>query len=373
MNQAEEGRLDKQSQEVEENKRYCNQCQREIHQRANKCYQCGSHQNKWFERIAIVPVVMVILTVVQLILASLEKIETSRILREVEAIENKAKGMLADVEKIKGFVSEHLAEINGKIINIDDSIKTTEQSLTEKVEKLSERIVFINNDTEYLLKSSIQKVDEQVRNSQDKLLKTESEFNQKNQIINKDIHKLKEEVSGELEKLKWRDDLMVLTDEAISKGKRSSLDKLMKLKKDHTGTEKIHSVNSNILQIKIFYISGHRFFLQKLTKNGIEANDDAWSTKEAIELLLNSENYIVRYKMSELLRNRKEFGVPEALLSSIKKDDRLDVVVRSVDSFKEITGCPEVDVFGEEPLFIYWEKNKAEIVKKLKEPSDAVK
>jgi hypothetical protein len=360
----------------------CNQCHKEIEMGATTCHRCGSSQNKIWQIVKIVPVVMVALTIVQLALVSLEKIETSKILNEVENIKkqaddmlivvkqtkNQAEDMLSKVEEKEKRVSQRLTDIHQQTNAIKNRIESAEQEFTAKQKALSQRITIIGDNAEKQIEASIKKVDAQVRKSNDRLLKAEQDFNKKNEMLTAELHTLKDEVSKDLEKLKWRSQLMLFTDEAISNGKRSSYEEIVKMNKNLRKTEKGPIVGSYLAQIKKFYINLNRFKSSKILKNGVEIDPNSISTSEAIKELAKNDNEIVRYQIAKMLGKRKELGVPEALLWSVKNDECLDVVARSVTSFEAITGFDSPDVLDSEVLVKYWEEKKDDIQKNLKEP-----
>ena len=216
------------------------------------------------------------------------------------------------------------------------------------------------------IEASAKKVSDQVLRSNDRLLKAEKDFKQKNETLTGELHTLKDEVSKELEKLKWRDQLMLLTDEAISYGKRSSFEEIERLVKTFRGTEKEAIVLSYLSQVKKFFINIDRFKSRSITKAGVKIVPNSLSTDVAIIALLNSNDKIVRFKIAKMLSKRKELGIPEALLKSVENDECLDVVAQSVKSFETITGFDAPDVFSYVPLLKYWEENKDEVQKKLK-------
>lgn len=193
-----------------------------------------------------------------------------------------------------------------------------------------------------------------------------------------DYNTLKKEIS----ELETRNHILSLGDQAISKASRSALEDLLKLITEPSNPNLLNTVLAEIRRIKIFWfnattISGKT--LKVKMQDGALKNESDLTTDELIKLLLE-EDYSSRAKSAQLLGNRKEKHVPEALLQCIKKDEHLEVVRDAVNSFKLITGYYAGDVFGaifrasdiqaagddRESIDIWWEKHSLEINEKLK-------
>ena len=101
------------------------------------------------------------------------------------------------------------------------------------------------------------------------------------------------------------------------------------------------------------------------TKNNITI--DNLPTERLIAALSIQENWKIRAKCAEHLKSRKEKGVHEALLNSIKNDAHLEVRKKAMDSFQRVTGFKSSDVFDYAPALKWWDKNKENIYENLKE------
>ena len=126
-------------------------------------------------------------------------------------------------------------------------------------------------------------------------------------------------------------------------------------------------------QVKLFYIAGTRvkgLHLQEKKTDGstAEIKDEDVPTQELIQLLVTNEK-LTRSVAAYILRNRKEKGVPEALLKTAKFDQNLDVMKEALQSFDLITGYNNVDIFGYEYALKWWMENKVTVDPKLKDMS----
>lgn len=194
-----------------------------------------------------------------------------------------------------------------------------------------------------------------------------------------DYSTLKKEIS----KLETRNHILSFGDEAISKASRSALEYLYKLQTEPNNSNLFNIISAEIARVKTFWctvttISG--ITLKIKNQDGAIKNESDLTTDELIKLLLEDEVYSSRAKSAQLLGNRKEKHVAEALMQCIKKDQHLEVVRDAVNSFKLITGYYDADVFGaffnasnireagddRESIDIWWAKHSLEINEKLK-------
>lgn len=124
---------------------------------------------------------------------------------------------------------------------------------------------------------------------------------------------------------------------------------------------------AEILRVKGFYISGTRIkgiSLSYTAPDGSKKTDAEIPTHILISFLSNS-NWPLRANAAELLANRSEKGVPEALIKAFD-DSNLDVRKIALDSFERITGFTRIDVFDFPRAKEWYAKNASEVEKKLK-------
>ncbi len=356
----------------------CQYCRSEIQLKAIVCPSCGHYKNYYlnlFKHIAsLTALVMVCVAIAQLIIAFGEKIDTQNMLKEVEAVKVKADIVLTNVEKQENQLSQRLNTVSSNIDILTQNLESIKQESVKKQQALSVIIEKTKTDADQKILKVIGSVNQQASDSKKRLDKTESDFKKKQDILNRELNLLKNELTAQLEKLKFRDHILQLTDAAIYNDDRESFDKLWAIAKENEpGSTKRSVAISNILQIKSFYISVKRYEGVSFEKWGETVKIDDLSTSEIImELKTNSLVY-VRSKAAECLKNRKEKGVPEALIEVAKTDKKLTVVRNCIRSFGIITGYKSPDIFKVKYIQKYWNDNKSEVELKLKEPDQIIK
>jgi len=105
---------------------------------------------------------------------------------------------------------------------------------------------------------------------------------------------------------------------------------------------------SAIFSIKRFYIGITKVRGIELFRKDEEGNlvkVENYETSLLIDDLLQNKDWKARAKAAELLRNRKEVGVPEALLDSMENDPNLWVRKEALKSFESVTEFKASDVF----------------------------
>lgn len=349
------------------NVKECNQCREEIRSDAHVCYHCGSKQSRFWGWLAIVPMIMVTIAAVQVLLAFKEKIETSQMLKEVEIIKSKADATLEIVEERERFLSKRLEDVSTNIDSLDQRLEQTIQDITKKQEKLSGTIEGYRNTAQRHIADVVKSVNRQADNSRKRLKKTESDFKSKQKELNSQLLSLRKELSIQLDKLLWRDEITSLADEAISYGYRSSYENLNAILKEIKEVNKKRIVIANILRIKAFYITAARYSGTVLNYKNVSLDLKDLSTLILTKLLLTDKPISVRVRAATYLRRRREKGVPDALIKAMKEDDRLDVVSASIRSFAKVTGYHAHDALEYKKLIKWWEKNKGEVEAKLNE------
>ena len=79
--------------------------------------------------------------------------------------------------------------------------------------------------------------------------------------------------------------------------------------------------------------------------DGRNTKDDEIATQTLLKDLVNNENWQIRAKAAQLLKNRKEEIVSEILLKTAESDSRLDVRKLALESFAIINDVKLPDVF----------------------------
>ena len=163
--------------------------------------------------------------------------------------------------------------------------------------------------------------------------------------------------------------LLRLADEAIAKGTVSSLKKLKSYTKPDSETGMREMALSEILRVKTYYATMTRiknFSIKAVDMIGPVRVDDTIPTDNLISKLKNDPDWRVQAKAAQLLSDRREKRVPQALLESVCKNPRLDVVKLALSSFQAVTGFKSNDVFDCEAATNWWKENEQQVTGKLK-------
>ena len=182
-------------------------------------------------------------------------------------------------------------------------------------------------------------------------------------------------LADQVSRLAERDRLIQLADDAINNGNRQAYEELLRMANNASVDEKVRSAaKAEWFQVKRFYIGLTRVKsrnLARLQPDGtkIDLKNEELTTQELIQSMLGHNNWIVRALATSSLKDRKEGGVPGALLHAAHNDQNLDVVKEAIDSFESVTGYKGADVFGVEAAEVWWQTNEVEVEQKLKEQS----
>ncbi len=74
----------------------------------------------------------------------------------------------------------------------------------------------------------------------------------------------------------------------------------------------------------------------------------------------------MRGECARLLNDKKEVDVAVALAKALKSDSDIWAVQMALRSFRNVTGMPSHGLLEYDSALEWWEKNKDEIIKKLK-------
>ena len=182
---------------------------------------------------------------------------------------------------------------------------------------------------------------------------TKTEFQQKYEIV-----------STEVSKIKQRNLIISLRDDAIANGNRESFDRLMEMAKDSSDSIIQVAANSERLRVYTFY-GGSLYFHYELVDTLSDGTiKRKYTTSELINILLNDENWARRVASARLLKSQGIEGVPEALMQCIRNDRNLHVVKYAILSFASISRCKVDDLFGFDEVEECWGKNSDMIIKK---------
>ncbi len=181
------------------------------------------------------------------------------------------------------------------------------------------------------------------------------------------------ELAKQIRKLKERDELSQLADDAIANANRSSYEKLLERMQDKNIEKDIaNAVTAYLLQVKLFYIGTSRFAgdrsslqitIKGLTQN-VKINNI--STEHFAFTLLNHSDWFMRGLAARFLADRKEKGIPEVLLKAAQNEQDLSVLKEILNSFGVITGYQYQDVFDYKRAANWWRDQKVNIESDLK-------
>lgn len=198
--------------------------------------------------------------------------------------------------------------------------------------------------------------------------------NEKIVFFDKDLQEFKEKYDLQLKKLaqevnylKNRNEVLKLSDEAIATGDAAPFEQLQNIY-DSSADEHIKkSALSEILRVKNHFATMTRIkgLIVRYTdpKTGKELTDKEIPTEALIQRLRvrEAEPWQLRARIAELLKERKEKQVPEALLEAVKNDKKLEVRKNALDSFESVTGFSRRDVFEYTAAKGWWEQNKQRV------------
>ena len=137
--------------------------------------------------------------------------------------------------------------------------------------------------------------------------------------------------SIELNKIKDRNNITRLIDRAVGQNGRESYLNLKHIVKNFGPNR--NAAISGMSQIKIQLST--LTHMQGIT---LPKDESSYTTKELIDILFFNSQYLFRGRSAQLLANRKEKYVPEALILAIFSDTDLEVVREATLAFRNITG-----------------------------------
>jgi hypothetical protein len=322
---------------------------------ASVCYQCRQNQKRWKNHLRfdnfgqvlslLIALLMMLIALQQLQEARIERIAAKDALEKAREAEKTAKSIGNDLTGVQTEVQKQRNTINTMA---DDARKSSYQ---------------------------IQKDAASLR----------SYMSETKTSLNKEIKTLADESTIQKE----RNDIVRLEQDATIAGNASALNELEKRVEIPALKE---FALSAIIRVKQFYLfapplRGMSFRLVYSLSDGTMKYDSELPTYILIERL-RFPVWSARAKVVMLLGERKEKGVPEVLLNAMQ-DDRLDVAVNALRSFKVVTGYTghqgskskdfrgyksdddpgaimSEDIFGFDQAKEWWSRNKSEIDKKLK-------
>ena len=169
----------------------------------------------------------------------------------------------------------------------------------------------------------------------------------------------------ELAILKQRNEIGKLRDNGILWADRASFDHLENIATTNADRDIRVAAAAEKALIKSRWRSGSSVKPGRHTINGKHETD--LKTNELIEVLLTDKNSNNRLLAAWELANRRQKGVPDALLVCIENDQNLEVVRNAMEAFEATTGFLAPDIFKYAPAKNWWDEHKEEVNAKLTE------
>jgi hypothetical protein len=174
--------------------------------------------------------------------------------------------------------------------------------------------------------------------------------------------------SNEVLRFQKRSTIYELGDTAIEYMSRSAYEKLLAFVNDPADPSLQLAAKSEITRINSALLSSTRtvdatLSMESASETASEASDI--STPELIELLINDAVWKSRARSAQLLAERKELGVPEALIESMRDEDNLEVLKDSVRAFEAVTGYRPPEILGYEYCSEWWEANSSAFIQEV--------
>lgn len=311
--------------------------------------------------------------------------EVKKIEEDIEQLKTKQKDIVSGIKTdIKKWYRKRATFIIGgfSLLTIYALFQIYTNVITKSQEFIANSITLkfaepkITNTLNEVAENQAQKIIE--NNLNPAIQKATSFVNQKIESFQKDLQEFNKKYDSELEKLvkevdyiKNRNNVLKLGDEAIATGDAASFEKLKNIYESSTDNDIKMIALSEIFRIKNNFATMTRIkgIEVKYTdsKSGKEFIEKDIPTEALIQGLKEAQPWQYRARIAELLKEKKEKQVPEALLNALKNDDNLEVRKKAMDSFEAITNFKSRDVFNYDLAKEWWEKNKKNAEKDLKD------
>jgi len=194
------------------------------------------------------------------------------------------------------------------------------------------------------------------------------EFEEFQSAMKREVEQEHQAVLDEVVKVQSRSMLLELGDKAIWDLSRPAYEQLLGIANE-AGDEVLRlAAKSEIIRVKNAFTGSARtrgVFLSRVEEEGKETLESDFDTTELIDLLLNHPNWKFRARSAQMLAERKEPDVPQALLESMREDQNLEVFKEALKSFEAITGYQAPDVFGYTSCNDWWKENSETFIESL--------
>jgi len=174
---------------------------------------------------------------------------------------------------------------------------------------------------------------------------------------------------SELLRIQKRSKIFELGDMAIAEMSRSAYEELLEIVNEPSDPSLQLAAKSEVARVSNAFVNSSRtlgFRIQRQNAFETETEESDFSTSELVEILIEDPDWRSRAMSAQLLANRKELGVPEALLESMKSEENLEVLKDAIRGFESVTGYKVPDIFGYQQCSEWWESNGEEFNESLR-------
>jgi len=175
-------------------------------------------------------------------------------------------------------------------------------------------------------------------------------------------------LAEEVSRLKQRNYLTALGDKAISEGEREALNELARVAEmENAEFLKAASIAEirRVLSFWTLMATTSKTSISFQLEDGSVQEDDHISTNILVTKCLYDLDFQVRAVSARSLGQRKEKGVPDALLKVASIDKHLEVVKHAIQSFNSITGSQVSGILDIEGYEKWWKEHSAEVNERL--------
>jgi len=241
-----------------------------------------------------------------------------------------------------------------------------EQFETPEIQELLEDVA--RTKTKELMQRQI---DPELKRLRKELSEKVAQFEKYQSEMKERLQRSYQAITNEGLKFQRRGSIFELGDAAISQMSRSAYEELLELLNDPRDASLQLAARSEIIRVNHALMNSARIAGVTLSGQGsgdttIEESD--FTTQDLIDFLIDDPDWRFRARSAQLLADKKELGVPEALLDAMENDENMEVFKHAVRAFKTVTGCIAPDTFEYEYCSEWWAANSETVNEKLETP-----
>ena len=213
-------------------------------------------------------------------------------------------------------------------------------------------------------------IDPELRRFRKKINGKIVEFEEFQNVMREKLQRDYQLFSNEIMISQKRNNIVQLADVAIGYMSRSSYEELLDFVNNPDDISLQIAAKSEITRVNNAFANSGRTEGVTLTMEGpggLSREEPDLTTSELIDILIDDPDWRSRTRSAQLLAEKKEIGVPVALLESMKDDENLEVFKNAVKAFKAITDCKAPDIFEYEYCSEWWETNSEAVNEKFEE------